>query len=63
MWRNLLHTFEMNMLDSLKQAFTPFDEVFQKAKLENSKLLREADGWLLSMRVMLEESVMGSLQN
>ena len=63
MWRNLLHTFEMNMLDSLKQAFTPFDEVFQKAKLDNSKLLREADGWLLSMRVMLEESVMGSLQN
>jgi len=49
------------MLENLKQAFSPFEEIFQKAKEENAKLLRETENWLLSMRAVLEESVMGSM--
>ena len=51
------------MLENLKQAFSPFEETFQKAKQDNAKLIREAENWLVQMRAVLEESVMGSLQN
>ena len=36
----------MNVLDNLKQAFVSYDDVFQKAKLDNAKLIKEADNWL-----------------
>lgn len=51
----------MKLLENLKQAFVPYDEIFQKAKTENAKLAKETDSWLFAMRAILEESVMKSL--
>ena len=45
----------MRMLDELKQSFSVFDEeYFQKAKLDNSKLLMETDSWLNTTTSILE---------
>jgi hypothetical protein len=51
------------MLDELKQSFSVFDEeYFQKAKLDNSRLLRETDSWLDKTTSILEAQVITALQ-
>lgn len=53
----------MNMLDDLSKAFVQFDEnYFQRAKMDNSKLMMETDTWLQQATFVLENSVIMSVE-